>query len=210
MQFTIRNQILAQIEDRASFLEHLLGEYPRLLAEWTGKMDKSLKQDAEAFAEGDPDVFLDTYSSNLSAFDENEYREDMFYKAMLIMIYAYYESAISYLAKKTKTNGHLDDICKECKIELSEEAKEANSCIYSDIRIIRNQLVHNNMGYPQHRNDLLRICKEWPNVRFCDDEITITGADFILDSLKKEKMVLCELYQKIGYKHKRVQTGKIE
>ena len=55
-----------------------------------------------------------------------------------------------------------------------------------------------------------RISKKWHEISFTDDDISITGSGFILDSLKKEKLVLRELCEKLGYKHKRVQTCKNE
>ncbi|MBR7013308.1 MAG: hypothetical protein IKI07_00390, partial [Prevotella sp.] len=67
MKFVIRNKILAQIEDRASFLEHLLEEYPRLLKEWTDKTDKTFKKEAEKISEGDWEICSSTYQSFLSA-----------------------------------------------------------------------------------------------------------------------------------------------
>lgn len=207
MQFTIRNHILALIEDKARFLEHLIEEYPNFLKEWTEKTDREFQQDAESYANGDPEVSMETYSSWLSAFDENESREDLFYKSMLLMTYAYYESSIDMLAKRTKTKDQIEAICKSNNIELSKEATEAKDDLDSNIRIIRNQLAHNNMGNPQKIDDLMRICKMWNDIRFSNDEIIISGSDFVLDSLKKELVVLRELCQKLGYKHKRVQTG---
>lgn len=206
MQFTIRNEKLAEVEDRASFLEHLIEEYPRLLKEWTEKTDKAFQQDAEQFADGDIDLYFSIYSSMQTAFDDNEYREDLFYQAMLIMTYSYYESFICSLSRKTKTNTLIDAICKSNNIELSKEAKEAINNINSNIRIVRNQLVHNNMGTPQRVDDLMRISKEWEDVHFMKDEISVSGPHFILDSLKKEEMVLKELCVKLGFKHKRVKT----
>ncbi len=208
MRFTIRNHVLAQVEDRARFLEHLIEEYPRLLKEWTDKTDNEFKQDAEEYSDGDRDMFSSIYSSMQTAFDENEYREDLFYKSMLLMTYAYYESTVSYFARKVKTNEIINAICRSNNIELSSDAKEAVANISSNIRIVRNQLIHNNMGNPQHVDDLLRISNKWDGIDFANDEITISKPDFVLDSLRKELLVLSELSLKMGYKHKKVQTSK--
>ena len=61
---------------------------------------------------------------------------------------------------------------------------------------------------PKHAEHIKRISKKWPEIDFSNDDITITGSDFIHDSLMKEKRVLKELCEKLGYRHKRVQTGK--
>ena len=112
MKFTIRDKILAQIEDRAAFIEHLLDEYPRLLKEWTERTDKSFKKEAEDIAEGDWEIYSSTYHSWISAFDENDYREDSFYKAMVLMVYSYYEGAIEYLIRKTNLDDQVDVLCR--------------------------------------------------------------------------------------------------
>ena len=104
---TLRNPLLSQVEDRAAFLEHLIEEYPRLLKEWTEKTDKKFQKEAEEIAEGDREIYYDTYIPCLSAFDENDYREDMFYKAMVLMVYSYYEGIIDFLVRETKSEGWL-------------------------------------------------------------------------------------------------------
>lgn len=208
MRFTIRDKILAQIEDRAAFLEHLVDEYPRLLKEWTDKTDQKFKKEAEEIADGDWEVYSSTYHSWLSAFDENEYREDMFYKAMVLMVYSYYEGAIEFLIRKTNSDDQVEILCRANNIELSKEAKLAKEDIKSSIRHLRNHLAHNNLMSSKQVKHIERISRKWSEINFTDDNISITGSEFILDSLKKEKLVLEELCEKLGYKHKRVQTGK--
>ena len=204
MTFTIRDKVLSQIEDRAAFLEHLIEEYPRLLKEWTEKTDKSFKDAAKEYAEGDRDVYDTTYFSFLSAFDENEFREDMFYKSMLLMVYSYYEGAIEFLVRKTKSDDLIELICKANNIILSDEAKEAKERVKFEIRNMRNHLAHNNLMSPKHAEHIKRISKEWPEINLTDDDISITGPGFILYSLKKEVLVLKELCEKLGYKRKRI------
>lgn len=205
---TSKNLILAQVEDRAAFLRDLIEEYPRLLSEWTERTDMSFKEVAEEYAEGDSEVYHDTYRSFLSAFDEKEYREDMFYKAMLIIVYSYYDGVIEYLGGKTKSDDQIEQICKDNNIELSEEAKEAKERLKMDIRNLRNHLVHNNLMSSKQSEHIKRISKKWPEIQFSDDDVMITGSDFIIDSLNKEELVLKELCDKLGYKHIRVKIGK--
>lgn len=201
---TIRNEILAKIEDRASFLEYLIKEYPRLLEEWTEKTDKEFEKEAKEEADGDYEVYSSIYNSFLSAFDDIENREDMFYKAMLLMTYSYYEGALSYFCKNKQKDDLVDIICKTNHFELSEQARDAKSSLQSDIRIVRNQLTHNNIQAKGNKETLNRICKEWTEIHISNGEITITGDDFILDALKKETLILKELCEKLGYKHKKI------
>ena len=208
MKFTLRDKILAQIEDRAAFLEHLLEEYPRLLKEWKDKTDKTFKREAEEISEGDWEIFSSTYHSWLSAFDENEYREDMFYKAMVLMVYSYYEGAIEYLIRETNSDDQVEILCRANNIELSKEAKQAKEDLKSNIRNLRNHLAHNNLMSTKQEKHIKRMSKKWPEISFSEDDITITGPGFILDSLKKEEMVLKELCEHLGYRHKKVDTNK--
>ena len=108
MGITARYSLLAQVEDRALFLKHLIEEYPYLLKDWTEKTDKILREAAEEYAEGDSDIFHDTYSQMKSIFYENDYHEDAFYKAMILMVYAYYEGTIDFLKKETKLDDEID------------------------------------------------------------------------------------------------------
>lgn len=210
MVFTIRDNVLAQIEDRAAFLEHLIEEYPRLLKEWTDKTDKTFQKDAEEIADGDWEIYSSTYHSWLSAFDENEYREDMFYKSMVLMVYSYYEGAIEYLIRKTNSDDQVEVLCRANNIELSKGAQQAKEYLKSNIRQLRNHIAHNNLMSTKQEKHIKRISKKWPEISFTDDDISITGSEFILDSLRKEKLVLKELCDKLGYKHKRVETYKKE
>ena len=208
MRFTIRDKILAQIEDRAAFLEHLLEEYPRLLKEWTDKNDTNFKKEAEMISDGDKNIYSSIYHSWLSAFDENEYREDIFYKAMVLMVYSFYEGAIEYLIRKTDSDDPIEVLCRANNIDLSIETRLAKDDLKSNIRHLRNHLAHNNLMSSKQEKHIERISKKWPEINFSEDDISIKGSDFILDSLRKEKLVLKELCEKLGFKHKRIQTGK--
>ncbi len=201
---TIRNEILAKIEDRASFLKYLIKEYPRLLEEWAYKTDNEFKKIAKEEAGEDYEVYSSVYNSFISAFDENENRKDMFYKAMLLMTYSYYEGALSFFYKKGQEQDLVDAICKSNHIDLSEQAHNAVVCVQSNIRIIRNQLTHNNMQIKGNNDVLDKISKEWSEIHVSNEEITITGDSFILDSLNKEFLILKELCEKLGYKHNKV------
>ncbi len=208
MGFTSRNKALAAIEERAAFLEHLLDEYPRLLKELTEKTEQTFKNEAEDISEGDEDVYYSTYNSFLSAFDENDFRKDAFYKAMILMVYSYYEGALEFLIQKTNSDDKVDVLCKANNIELSKVAKQAKDEIKSNIRHLRNHLAHNNLMSSKQKKHIERMSKQWPEIIITDDGISVTGSDFILDSLKKEKLVLEELLKKMGYKHKRLTTNK--
>lgn len=200
---TIRNEILAKIEDRASFLEYLIKEYPSLLEEWTEKTNKEFEKEAVEESDGDYEIYSSIYNSFLSAFDDIENREDMFYKAMLLMTYSYFESTVAFLGKKIHIGDLIDAICKSHNFILSDEAIEAKEDINSNIHVLRNQIAHNIME-PRQIINLERISKNWPEIHIFNDEIKIVGSDFILNSLKKEVLVLKELCQKLGYKHKKI------
>ena len=126
------------------------------------------------------------------------------------MVYSYYEGAIEYLVRKTKSDDLVEVLCRANNIELSKEAMQAKEDVKSNIRHLRNHLAHNNLMSTKQEKHIERISKQWSEICVTDDDISITGSDFILDSLRKEVIVLKELCEKLGYKHKRVQTDKTE
>ena len=202
------NPILEQIEDRAKYIQDLVHEYPRFLKKWSEETDKSFQEIASEYAEGDPDVFYGTYSSFLPAFEEDDCRRDIFYKAMVLMVYSYYEGIIEFLVRKTKSDDLVELICKVNNIELSDEAKKAKEHIKNSIRHLRNHLAHNNLMSSKQIEYIKTISEKWPEIRFSDDDITINGSDFILKCLEEEEFVLKEICEKLGFKHKRTNVSK--
>ncbi|MBR3532241.1 MAG: hypothetical protein IKN83_12865 [Bacteroidaceae bacterium] len=189
MKITARDMLLAQVEDSFVFLKHLIEEYPLLSKKKDEETIIFFKKEAEEIAEGDSEIYNSVYSTLLSYLEDSDFKKDLFYQAMVMLVYSFYERIIRSLADKANESTLIDAICKAKGITLSNEAIKAKEDINSNIRILRNQIVHNNFGTLKHNDDLKRMSKDWPEIN-CSDSISILGSDFILDSLKKEKLVL--------------------
>lgn len=203
MSITVRHPVRASIEDGASFMEHLIQEYPRLLDDWAESTNTKFQDEAKRIANGDYEVYRSIMSQQWRALEDNDFRKDIFYKSMLIATYSYYERMLCKLAEVSeKPKQIIKSILEKTGKELSKEAKKNVRYIDKNTRIIRNELVHNNTGKPRNENKIKTIINKWPEITFDDNIISITDDKFIIDSLQKELFVLNELCNILNYKHK--------
>ena len=95
----------------------MLDRFPSLLSEWIKKQKVEVEQLAREYAEGDYEVYRDTYNSEISRVDPCYDEELLFNQAMLIMVYSYYESFLCRLAKEcgldVKTDARPSSIANE-------------------------------------------------------------------------------------------------
>lgn len=208
MAFSIRNPELARIEDRYNSLKHIIEEYPILLQEYHEKQEKILEREAKECSEGDPEVFQSIYSQFLCAFDNTESHLDCFYQSIFVLAFAFYKSAISFLGKKLKTGEFIKAICKSKNINLSKETEKYIDFIDNKVKVLRNQLIHNNYGKPKQINTIKALCREYSELSLNNDIISLSGTDLLNLSIEKELYVLKELYNKLGYKHKQTKDQK--
>lgn len=208
MAFSIRNPELARIEDRYNSLKHIIEEYPILLQEYHKRQEKILEREAKQCSEGDPEVFQSIFSQYLCAFDNTESHLDCFYQSIFVLAYAFYESAIFLLTSKINTKETINAICKSKKITLSKEAEEYIDFLDNRIKVLRNQLIHNNSGNLKQINTIEALCREYSELSLNNDIISLSGTDLLYLSIEKELYVLKELYNKLGYKHKQTKDQK--
>ena len=206
MAFSARDPILAMIEDRASFLRHLIDEYPNLLKSWEEKTEKQFRQEADSRSRGDSDVYETELNQMLKEFESDEHRKDIFFKGMLALVYTYYESMVNILTRGIKASEKVKAFCNSNGISLSSDAERFNDWIGSDVRILRNHVVHKDV-YRLHHNDVIkRICKEWDDVNLENNEVRFSGSTFIQEALLKEEQVLRELCSLSGHQHHIINT----
>ena len=101
----ITHPIKQMIDSQYGFLSSMLYRFPSLLDEWIEKQKEEVEQLAKEYAEGDYEVYRDTYNSEISRIDPCYDEELLFNQAMLIMVYSYYESFLCRLAKESGLNG---------------------------------------------------------------------------------------------------------
>lgn len=182
----------------------MLDFYPYLVNEWIEKQKKEVEELARKYAEGDEEVYRDTYSSEISRIDcYNE--EQLFNQAMLIMIYSYYESTLLRLAKEIKEDeARPSVIANHFGVILDDELLNISNYLFKTILPLRNELCHNNNGtlYSREKDNERAIAElERKKYLFIDnDGISIIDRSFIKKVLIDEHKLLLKLAEICGYK----------
>lgn len=200
MAIALKNPIMARVDDRASFLRHLLEEYPMFLNSWEIKQRDKFAKMADNIAGEDNDVKNSVYSSFLTAFDDDESRKDMFYQSIFLMCYSYYESCIAQLSQVANASEHIKAICNTKNIVLSAKSQEAIAYIQGDMNEVRNDICHNNFGTYKRASILRKVSEQKLGLDFSDNVLSFTNPQIIFDILDKMHGVLHELCEKLGYK----------
>ena len=203
--FAIRHEIRAKIDDQKQFWDFMLATYPVMVEQWENSMVDKYKQESKEVAAGDPDIEQDYFSQLCRCFDDTVMCLPLFYNTMLVMAYSYYESMLGrildYEVKKKKGNAEklLDSICKLRDIKLSKDRKADVAFMRNAVRILRNQICHNNNGTPKDDEALKKIAKDNDGVGYSGGEVYVneTMAAKALDAAHR---VLVELAEKLGYK----------
>lgn len=203
--FAIRHPLTAMIQDRKIYIEALITDFPNMKASLYAKIRDGAIQWATDIAEGDLDIKNEEYEKYVNAYEESRDFDNLFYQAMLIIVYAYYDSVVERLCKESNIDTSGDRIKKLCQnhnISLSKSAQDCKTYIYENMKLLRHDVVHNNAGTLANLDTINNIAQICPEVQIRDNEVIINGPDFIIDMLNKEYLVLYELAQKLGYKTK--------
>jgi len=129
------------------YLKSLIESYQSYVNEWINKSLNSIKEDAIAFSEGDKDIEDSMYSQGSNTIYEQTDSENLlFYKAMLIMVYSYYEGIINKMAEDAGTQGRPSLICGKYGKVLSKESTDKVAFLFDYILPLRNHLCHNDSG----------------------------------------------------------------
>lgn len=208
MTIAFRHPITAQVDDRANFLRRLLKEYPTYLKDWEDNTEKEFAQIANETSCGDKEIENDIFSSLCTTFNNDDYKMNMFYQAIFLMCYSYYESCIFKLNKEANKKANkkdiIYDICKSQNIILSNDTIQAIDFMQHYINALRNDICHNNFGTFRNEPILEELTKKDIGVNYNTKscELVISDPKFIEDTLDKMHMVLHELCEKMGYKTK--------
>lgn len=204
MAYTIRDPLLVKIQDRKTFIERLIVDYPYFVDKWQIEQDEILKQEASDYADGDKEVEYSILSQLEYAFDDIEDLKNTFYQSMLLIVYSYYESIITLIDKDARPNSIVSNICVPNGIVLSKESIDNISFISDDVSIIRNNVCHNNAGTPRNPDKVKGIVDNYSDLAFEDGVVSINGDSFLRELLDREYFVLSELADKLGYKNKTI------
>lgn len=221
---TILHPVKRQI-NQYYYLKSLIESYQSYVNEWINKSLNNIKEDAIAFSEGDKEIEDSMYSQGADTIYEQTDSENLlFYKAMLIMVYSYYEGIINKMAEDVDTQGRPSLICGKYEKVLSKESTDKVTFLFDYILPLRNHLCHNDSGTKdkdyekavkalKYLNDSHYIEMNYQTdskgqivLEKCS--IYCINKDFILDVLDKEHDILIELSEIAGYKNTYI--GKIE
>lgn len=200
------------------YLKSLIESYRYYVEEWLNKTLKDITDNAIASSEGDKEIEASIYSQDSNAvYDKTDSEDVLFYKAMLIMVYSYYEGIINKMAEDAGVKERPSSICEKYGKVLSEESKEKVTFLYESILPLRNYLCHNDSGtkgrdYEKTAKALKNLfrsrCIEINYQTNSEGKIILEkcslywiNKDFIIDVLDKEHDVLIELSEIAGYKN---------
>lgn len=204
----LRHPIRAKVNDRYRFLVHLLQEYPNLIGDWEEKTAQEFKTLAKKEANGDCEVENDIFLHNIRAFDDIDFRKDLFYKSMLIMAYSYFEGCKEIIKSETDEIIDSDKIASIYhKKQLAMPDKLSKALAFMNkIRELRNNIAHNNCGTFKSIESLKELSKDWDGVDFeynkdiYHNELIISKPDIIMETLNQAYYILSDICEKLNYK----------
>lgn len=201
------------------YLKSLIERYQDYVKEWLNKTIKDIKDNTIAFSEGDNEIEASMYSQESNAIYEITDSEDLlFYKAMLIMVYSYYEGIINKMAEDAGTQGRPSLICGKYGKVLSKESTDKVAFLFDYILPLRNHLCHNDSGTKDKDYEkAVKALKYLDDSRYIEMDYQMDSEgqvvlekcsiyyikkDFIIDVLDMEHDILIELSEIAGYKNK--------
>ena len=96
------------------YLKSLIESYRYYVEEWLNKTLKDITDNAIASSEGDKEIEASIYSQDSNAvYDKTDSEDVLFYKAMLIMVYSYYEGIINKMAEDAGVKERQSSICEK-------------------------------------------------------------------------------------------------
>lgn len=206
----ITHPIKQMINSQYGFLSSMLDRFPSLLDEWIEKQKKEVEQIAKEYAEGDDEIYRDTYNSEISRINPCYDEELLFNQAMLIMTYSYYESFLCRLAKESGLNVETDarpsSIAEAHNGKLEGEFHDISEFLHESIFPLRNELCHNNNGtlYARKKDNKKAIAEleRKGYVSIGNDGIYIKNREFIKQVLNEENKLLLKLAEICGFNTK--------
>ena len=192
-----RHWVRNVIENKYLFLCLLIDFFNDPLRQYECEMIYGAQRLAKEIANGDEEIERSEIDKLLASFYDCQDNRNLFYQSMLIMGYSYYESSRKLIGRELKKQGQ--DI-NDFNINL-KSIQSNKDLIESDVRLMRNFLVHNNSVEPHNGQEeaIKRLQSKYQGI-ICDGiELAITSADCVVDSLNKEYSVLKYYCKLVGF-----------
>lgn len=196
---SVPHPICLLITNQYQFLSSMFNRFPSLLNNWIDQHEKEVNKLANIESGGDFEVYSSIYHSEISRVDSCYDEMQLFYQALLIMAYSYYESILSRIAKEETVKERPSCIAHKYGIGLNGEYSEISEYIHHTILPLRNQLCHNNNGTLFARNKdgqelhNIKILVSSHDIEIEGGRIYIKRPQFIQDILDKEYKMLLKL-----------------
>lgn len=206
MKIAITHPIKRMICDQHEFLSSMLVRFPSLLVEWICKQEEEVEQLAKTESDGDYEIYASIYNSEISRIEPCYEEELLFYQAMLIMVYSYYESTLLRLSKENGIDTPWPSkIAEKFGKILEDEYLQISDFLFYTICPLRNQLCHNNEGTLFIKSSEEEIANVenlvQKKVLFIEDgRITFIDKNFIKKILEDEYKLLIKLAEMCGYR----------
>lgn len=146
---TILHPTVRMIMSKYGFIHNLIALYPDFYKSWENDYESKMRATIDQIAEGDP--IIKSSMHQYSPISENEEEMmNMFYQAMAIEVYAFYETSLLFIHKQENIPGYNFRTIKEKrKIRLSQKAQQENEFVYNLFRVFRNYIAHNVDAEPE-------------------------------------------------------------
>ncbi len=212
MPFTILHPIKSKIYNQCQLIKSLISDFPNMQSLWHKKMSLIFRREANEISEGDKEIKASEFLQMSHFYDDQRDYEGCFYNAMLILVFSYYEDLMICIHNYEFPNCQTDkmpkmsEFCAKKGIELSSKAKESVEFIYNKVRLLRNYMAHSKWGRQDNSSSEVATLKslevEYSDIHIDSTSIYLLGNTFLLDALTKERDVLLELSDKLGYTNK--------
>lgn len=161
---------------------------------------------AHKLAEGDKEVESSIKSQLSTIYYNSQDNKNIFYQAMLIMVFSYYETSANLICQelsisKNAKKDTISSIFEKRHIYIPDYIKPSKRLLYEYVRELRNFTVHNNSIKPTTKQELVikRLVKVFPEIKYENNEISISGHKCISYFLMKEYDVLRYICVALGY-----------
>ena len=193
MPFTLLHPIRSKIYNQYQMIEFLISDFPYMQSLWHKKMTLSFRRESSEISEGDKEIMKSEFLQMASSYEGQRDYDGYFYNAMLVLV----------PNSQTDKIPKMSDFCAKKGIKLSSESMDSIEFIINKVRLLRNYITHSK--WDRHDNisseiaTLKSLEEEYSDIYMDSSSIYLLGNTFLLKALIKERDVLLELSDKLGY-----------